>query len=263
MLELTPNQYPSTLPLLTASKQPIVPFSVCHGYNPGRVFADHTAQPRSALVWLSCGYLYLFGEPVATPTLAGLLTGTLAPAWQAAGESGFILAPFSTAWGERLAEFLVGQPHERIYRRSFTFDPARFAAHQDWAVRLPPGFEMRRVDENLSRELGGLPTWASVQDFLRLGLGYCLLKDGKIASACTSVFATPNGVEIDVHTDEAYRRQGLATLTAAALVDECLRSRRQPNWECFWENEESTALARKLGFEVQEDYPVYYWEMPA
>ncbi len=263
MFELTQPAFVTVLPLLHNVKQAVVPFSVCEGRNPGRVFVDHADHPASALIWLSCGYLYLVGEPgdaLSLESLAHLLIETLAPAWQAAGESGFILAPFSAAWDARLLAFLKDRAHEKIYRRTFTFHPERFAVHRNWAERVPAGFVMQRMDKALVERMGGLPSWASTQDFLARGIGYCLLKGHDIASACTTVFAASTGVEIDVHTDETYRGQGLATLTAAALIADGLRGGRQPNWECFWENEPSCALARKLGFEMKEDYPVYYWE---
>jgi GNAT superfamily N-acetyltransferase len=266
MIELPATHYANVLPLLRDARQPVVPHSVCEGYNPGRVFADDPDRPTSALVWLPCGYLFLAGEPAAelTPAaLAPLLWETLVPAWQAAGETGFVLAPFSAAWAALLAALLQDQPHELIYRRTFTFDLQRFAAHRDWAARIPAGFGMQRMDQALVERLGVMPSWASTEDFLARGIGYCLLQADAVASTCTTVFATSTRVEIDVHTDAAYRGQGLATLTAAALIDECLRGGRQPHWECFWNNAASDRLAGRLGFEFQEDYPVYFWEPPA
>lgn len=119
---------------------------------------------------------------------------------------------------------------------------------------------MQRMDEKLVGLIGGMPTWFSPQEFLNRGIDYCLLEGEKLASVCTSVFATRSGIEIDVHTEEAYQRRGFATLTAAALIDECLRGGRLPNWECFWDNDASSALANRLGFDMVEDYPVYYFE---
>jgi hypothetical protein len=39
-----------------------------------------------------------------------------------------------------------------------------------------------------------------------------------------------------------------------------LTTRQTANWECFWDNGPSSALAGKLGFSPLQDYPVYYWE---
>jgi RimJ/RimL family protein N-acetyltransferase len=67
-------------------------------------------------------------------------------------------------------------------------------------------------------------------------------------------------MEIDTHTEENNQRQGFAVLTASAFIEECLRRGKQPNWECFWGNEAATALAEKLGFQAEADYPIYYRE---
>jgi GNAT superfamily N-acetyltransferase len=263
MFELDRARYTAVLPLLADAKQVVVPFAVCEGYQPGRVFADDCEHPASAWIWLPCGYLFLAGEPQERPPYPAatrLLVETLAPAWRAAGESGFVLVPFSAAWETALADILWDQPHERIYRRPFVLNLSRFAEHGDWAAHIPPGLVMCRVDETLAEHLGGMPTWASAGDFLARGIGYCLMAGDEIASACTTVFGAATRVEIDVHTAEPHRRQGLATMTAAALIEDCLRTGRQPNWECFWDNEASCALATRLGFEAQDDYPVVYWE---
>ena len=110
------------------------------------------------------------------------------------------------------------------------------------------------------QRLNVLASWASIDDFLSNGLGFAVLDGDQIASACTSVLASRQKMEIDVHTAEAYRGQGLATICASAFIDTCLQRGAQPNWECFWDNEASFHLALKLGFTPLSDYPVYYWE---
>jgi RimJ/RimL family protein N-acetyltransferase len=116
------------------------------------------------------------------------------------------------------------------------------------------------VDKSLVENAGVLGSWASPDDFMAHGIGYALMDGERIASVCTSVFASSTHVEIDVHTEDEYRRRGFACMTASALIEECLWQGMQPNGECFWENQEYTALALKLGFEHLAYYPVYFWE---
>lgn len=265
MDELSFPQFSLFEPLLDGLPNPVLPRGVVEGFNPGRVFVDDRSQPRAGLVWLACGYLYLAGDParVDPAGLENLLNGDLAPAWRAGGETGYILVPGTPGWVGCLEGLLGEQPHAHIFRRAFTFNPEGFAALADWPERIPDGFELRRVDSALVERLGGLGTWASPADFLARGLGFVILRGDTIASACTSVFGCSSGLEIDVHTEEAFRGQGLATLTVAAFIDTCLMSGRLPNWECFWDNAPSAALAGKLGFKMKEDYPVVYWEPEA
>ena len=264
MIELQPIEFSHVTPLLSGIKQAVLPEAVCAGINPGRVFADRGEQPRTALIWTPVGYYFLAGDPAQAADIAGLsqvLTGTFVPASQASGESGFILITSAPAWKEHLPALLPGRQVIEIYRRPFAFDAGRFAAAVgEWRERIPAGFRLQRMDAALAEEAGALASWASLEDFLTHGIGFALLHGAEIASACLSVFASPSRVEIDVHTAEAYQRQGLACLTAAALIEACLQQGKQPNWECFWENEPSTALALKLGFSQLPDYPVYFWE---
>ena len=67
--------------------------------------------------------------------------------------------------------------------------------------------------------------------------------------------------EIDIHTKEKYRRRGLAHYAASAFIEECLARGLRPNWECWWDNEPSVSLAKKLGFEPISDHPVFLVEL--
>jgi GNAT superfamily N-acetyltransferase len=263
MLELNPHQYESVTPLLANLPQAVLPHAICQGINPGRVFVDRRADPQQALIWSPVGYYFLAGELASQADLADIaqaLGEIFIPASKAGGESSLILVASNLAWKEKLPVLLPGREVIEIYRRPFTLDLARFAALSDWRQRVPAGFRMQPLDATLAEGAGVLASWASLDDFLANGLGFALLEGEDIASICTSVFASRQRVEIDVHTREIYRRRGLALLTAAALIEACLHQGRQPNWECFWENEPSIYLAGRLGFSPLPDYPVYYWE---
>ena len=263
MIELTSSEYGEILPLLKEFPQRVLPYAICQGINPGRVFADRGSNPRVALIWTMVGYFFLAGDPAQASDLSEIrrvLLEIFLPASQAGGEDSFILIPSSPAWSECLAEILPGQALDEIYRRPFAFDPQRFAAAGDWHRRIPLGLHLHRVDAGLAQRLNVLASWASIDDFLRFGLGFAILDGDKIASACTSVLASRQKMEIDVHTAEAYRGQGLATICASAFIAACLQRGTQPNWECFWDNEASSHLALKLGFTPLPDYPVYYME---
>jgi RimJ/RimL family protein N-acetyltransferase len=61
--------------------------------------------------------------------------------------------------------------------------------------------------------------------------------------------------------NEKYQHQGLATVTATAFIAGCLARGLRPNWECWWDNEPSVSLAKKLGFEPLNDHPVFLVEL--
>jgi len=263
MIELTVTDFVRTLPLLAGINQKVLPHAICDGFNPGRVFVDQRENPQVALLWSPVGYYFLAGDPAQVGDLMDIhrtLTDIFVPASQVTGETGFIVIPSHLGWNEHRAVLLPGREVIEIYRRPFAFDPAQFAAQANWRERIPQGFRIQALDAALAEQVGVLSSWASMDAFLQNGLGFVLLDGDEIASACHSVFASRTHHEIDVHTAEKYQRRGFALLVASAFIEACLARGQQPNWECFWENDASTALAGKLGFSAEPDYPVWYWE---
>ena len=89
--------------------------------------------------------------------------------------------------------------------------------------------------------------------------GVCLLQRDDIVSACTAVSVGGGQAEVDIHTEEAYRRRGYGYLTACAFIEQCLARGLTPGWACWPYRIASQALAEKLGFEVRPDVPAHYW----
>lgn len=263
MIELKTHEFTSALPLLEGIGQKVLPYAICQGINPGRVFADRRVDPQTVLIWSPVGYYFLAGEPSLIGDLTDLsrtLTEIFVPASQATGETGFILIASTSAWKECLPTLLPGREVIEIYRRPFVLNPKLFTAQGYWRERIPQGFHLEPLEASLAEQVGVLASWASVADFLKNGIGFALLDEREIASYCMSIFASRERLEIDVHTAEKYRRRGLAVIAASALIETCLEHDKLPNWECFWDNEPSVALAGKLGFVALPDYPVYLWE---
>ena len=63
------------------------------------------------------------------------------------------------------------------------------------------------------------------------------------------------GIEIEIGTMEAYRRQGLAQVCGAKLILECMERGLYPSWDA--QNRWSVALAQKLGYHFDQAYPAY------
>jgi RimJ/RimL family protein N-acetyltransferase len=239
---------------------------VLEGRHHGRIFVDDLLCPTVALVWTPWGYYYLGGDvapPASRDALAHLLRETLVPASVAGGEPGLLLTLGTPDWAAHLDYLLGASGVIEAQRRTFTFDRAAFARRRDQLEAAAPDFAMRPVGYTEAQLLEGelRATWPSLDAFLDRGMGFCLLRDGEPVSACTSAFVAGGAVEIGVYTDPAYRRRGLATLTATALIEACLDRGLRPNWECFADNAASVALAQRLGFVPAGLYPIYYWEV--
>lgn len=263
MIELKPDEFADALPLLSRIPQAVIPQAVCEGINPGRIYVDRREHPRIAFLWTPVGYYFLAGHTIYPSDLAGLaepLTDVFIPASLAGGESSFILIPSPEIDRAHIQALLGGRKTIQIYRRPFAFDPSQYAQVRRQLPPLPEGLRLQRVDAALAERCGLPPSWVTVDNFIAHGTGFALMAGDEIASLCQSIFASRQRVEIDLHTRPEYRRRGFAALTACALIDDCLRQGRLPNWECFWDNQPSINLAGKLGFLPEPDYPVYYWE---
>ena len=159
-----------------------------------------------------------------------------------------------------LPTLLPGRHVIEIYRKPHNFDLYSFQLKGDWHTKIPPGFHFQTIDQLTTPKIGVLSSWSSIDEFLTNGIGLLLLKDEEIACTCISVFSSSEKVEMDVHTDEKFRRQGLADMICSAFIEKCIQLGKLPNWECFWDNQPSLNLAKKLGFIAQDEYPVFYWE---
>lgn len=96
----------------------------------------------------------------------------------------------------------------------------------------------------------------SIDDFIDRGIGYAILHDGKIVSAATSFSIYDEGIEIEIATNSDYRKKGLATIVASALILDCLDKGKYASWDGA--NPESVKLAEKLGYILKESYDTYF-----
>jgi GNAT superfamily N-acetyltransferase len=100
---------------------------------------------------------------------------------------------------------------------------------------------------------------ASVQDFLDQSFGVCVLHGTEIVGWCLSEYNSGQRCEVGIQTWPAYRRQGLATAMASALIEHALdRGLTEIGWHSWASNTPSIATARKVGFRKVKDYPVYF-----
>jgi hypothetical protein len=81
MIELEKHEFKKVVHLLNGIKQVVLPYAVCEGYNPGRVFVDDVNHPETLMIWTPVGdYFLVLGQVPMPGDLSGLLTGTFIPA---------------------------------------------------------------------------------------------------------------------------------------------------------------------------------------
>jgi len=86
-----------------------------------------------------------------------------------------------------------------------------------------------------------------------------ILKGSECISFCSGFMLGKGRAEIDVATEEAYRRKGYAKEAAVSLINELLKNGIEPDW-CTWPyRTESEKLALSLGYELMDEIPAHIW----
>ena len=222
--------------------------ALLEGNHAGRVFVDDRDAPSTALVSLACEFLYplgAVGDAGAIRALEELIRAQLVP------HHGYVFVfPTSEAWtavvGTMFADAL--ERHDAA-RDEYVFDHDRFlAAHGNWRETIPTGIEVRAYDRALAEGQGFPEFWGSLDAFLARGFGFAAMKDGEPVSRCHTVLVGAGKAEISIHTEEAYRRRGMATLVTCAFIDHALALGLQPAWSNWHVNAASRSLAEHMGF---------------
>ncbi len=122
---------------------------------------------------------------------------------------------------------------------------------------LPDGFEVCGFDEEIFSQhpFSHGENYSSFEDFQKSGSGAAVLHDGRIVASASSFLSYQGEVELDVSTDAAFRRMGLATACVRQMLHDCQKRGLIVHWDA--QNEESRRLAEKFGFQIQKIYTVY------
>lgn len=216
----------------------------------GSVYAEDTPHPESAAAQLN-DFCFLAGKPCRALVALDY------------GREELILTPQNEAWSEMIeatwSDRAVRHTRYAIKKEGDCFRRERLT---DFVNRVRKPFEIHRIDRQLYDQclterwsadlVAGYPTY---EDFCRKGLGFAVTENGRIVSGASSYSSYRGGIEIEVDTQKEYRRGGLATAAASALILECLKRGWYPSWDAH--NKASVALARKLGYAFDREYPVY------
>lgn len=170
----------------------------------------------------------------------------------------------SDEWKSRIETVHKGEI-EKFKRYSFEKNPRHLDRIHLLKLlsTLPEGYEIKKVDRSIVQaptfqELSEdfVSQFDSIDDFINRGVGYAILYEGKVVSAATSFSIYNGGIEIEIATNSQYRRKGLATIIASALILDCLDKGKYPSWD--GSNSESVELAKKLGYILKESYDTYF-----
>lgn len=148
-----------------------------------------------------------------------------------------------------------------LERYAFSADKLNLEHLKSLKSKIPDGFQIVKIDVSLAQQLRkrknkfaeahGL-NFASPEDFITRGFGYCALEGTNIACVGSSFAVCDAGIEIQIDTQKQYQGKGLATAVSAHLIIECLEKNLVPSWDAATKT--SAKLAEKLGYMPEGEY---------
>jgi len=265
LLRLPPEKYAGINELFTELSFNIQIPSILGGNSLGEVFVDSIHAPCCALIWDKLATIYLAGNhahPEFYKPLCTWVIDTAIPQAQAIGFPTLTVQYTSGGWVTRLRNLVPRYPLYPKQRRYYTHPLEMFPS-----ITIPPDYQMQRIDRQLLQDesrgnLDWLRSWInsfwhSLQDFLRIGFGYCLIyQDRTIASFCFSVFVYESFFELATATQNDHQSRDLSSIATIACLKSCRDQGCQPVWHCWDDNPGSIGVARKAGFELDKVYSV-------
>ncbi|MGI6095340.1 MAG: GNAT family N-acetyltransferase [Lachnospiraceae bacterium] len=174
-----------------------------------------------------------------------------------------IMVPQNEEWSA-LIEQVYKEKAKKVIRYAFKKEPDIFdkdklekivdQLHDDFEIKLIEESEFSLCRENdWSKDL--VSQFADYEIYSKLGLGVVILHNGELVAGASSYGRYQEGIEIEIDTREDYRRKGLAYISGAKLILECLNRNLYPSWDA--QNLWSAALAEKLGYHFSHEYTAY------
>jgi RimJ/RimL family protein N-acetyltransferase len=267
--ELKKTDYQKVQPLFDELQWNLITSAVIEGTSPGRIYVDSAENPKTAFMCTVEGY-YLtgranneaFNKSLNKLIFERLFTGDTVRKDETDTAIGF----HPTTWKQKMPTIFKGRTPLTTARRHYICTKLK---ENHWKDHIPQGFQIQRIDEKLLQTPQlEIPehvpdwmkiNWGSIPNFMKKGFGFATIHDKQIVSWSIADCASGNACEIGIHTQEDHRRQGLATLTAAAAVDYALSNGfTQVGWHCDEYNQGSIGVAEKVGFKLERKYIQYY-----
>lgn len=246
---LEPGAAEKLAPLVKGWEETLI-WSVLQGCM-GQAWADRLADPTAGQLVVG-DFCFLAGRP----------DPELVRHWPE-GRRFLLVVPQTEDWSP-LVEEAYGSSARRKLRYAFHKEPDAFDRPrlERLAAALPDGCELcpiqgpwyeRAMTEDWSKDLCG--QFEDGADYARRGIGVCAVCRGELVAGASSYTVYRGGIEIEIDTKPAFRRQGLARACGARLILDCLDRGLYPSWDA--QNPWSAALAEQLGYRFSHTYPVY------
>jgi len=257
MIQITPNLVSDELKCMFHLDMPtgIRALAVLAGGNTGKIITDDPALPHWGLVWeADDGTLYRGGQ---------YSDAILHEAVSLLRQDGIVAMGFRD--GDPDVDRFPSEPDAGA--ECLEFDrPIGSSDLSPYLHSLPDGYSVQQMDQALldrsPRLEEKINRYGSIENFLEKGIAVCVLHEDEIVCEALADMDILGTREIGIRTQEAYRRQGLATIACAHLIRLCEEAGSHTYWDCVKFNAGSVALAHKLGFQNERVYKLLAWFKP-
>jgi RimJ/RimL family protein N-acetyltransferase len=235
------------------------------GETPAQISVDDPDDPGVVLLIPELGHrIYLAGTPGDEQSIQQIRQTLLSSVSSQRNEGNpyeFLIYYASPLWESSFPALCQGMalPVAKRCYYEITHTP------QNWQTLLSANWKLRHIDAMLlaDQRLQFLPELIeevhsespSLEDFLSRKFGFCIQEASTLIGWCLSEYNHADRCEIGIETMPAYRRSGVAFITAAALIDHAFaQGITRIGWHCWSHNVASRALANKLGG-ILTEYP--------
>jgi RimJ/RimL family protein N-acetyltransferase len=243
--------------------------ALIEGNNPGRIFVDDVAQPRTALALTVEGTL-LAGDdtnPATNEALRRLFQESIFTNNVFVEDDwGMMLAVHPQSWEAKLPQLIPTHQADVVPRYHYLCREVKL----NWRDHLPEGYTIHQIDRALLENpaftippaiLAKIPTyWRAEDHFLAKGAGFCVVHQNEAVSWCIADCTAGSQIDVGIMTVPAQRRRGLAAVVAAATVEHCLsHGFASVGWHCDQDNVGSWKTAERVGFQRTREYVYYFY----
>ena len=250
-------------------------YAMIEGKQRGRIFVDNTRSIAAVLFWHYCGFGFVAGNPdeIFMENVKRMVRKEHEYFLQDTeiNQKKFVLQQNNDAIGKSLDNHSIEKYLDndiiKIYldndsgiKRSERLYFVMGEIRPD-VLELDKDYEIKVLDENILSRLTGhiIPSfsWASSEDFLKYGKGYCILHGKDIASFAFSAAVGGGKIDIGIETNQRYQDRGLAKIVANKMIDYAYEIGAQPVWGCAIENVASRKTAEGIGFMLAGKHAKY------
>lgn len=220
-------------------------YSSLEGQYDGELFVDSENNPQIAVLFTPFAFHFVAGNP-ETNDVVNLLDELIFRQYlsQTGQKEAIVFCP-DVKWDKVLDEVFKKRCGIKDCRKIYHLNRDKFAQVQ----------ARKKTFENYENKIfyeqnGGAKKTYPVSR---------IFNGTKCVSFCSGFMLGQGHAEIDVGTEEAYRRKGYAKEAAITLIVELLKNGIEPNW-CTWPYRiESQNLALSLGYELAGEIPAHIW----